>query len=584
MNTIETDNSAKAGSLGPFYRSAVISAWIAAVFSAVVLSLIVVSHIRGTVREARLELQIEDLRARAKDSPADPNAIIEQIRAADMRFRQTKFRRLAFVRTGAYLLLGGLLAFVGAVKWAGTYRKVVPVPDSRPPTGAEQIRQAVLARWSVVVVLLLAVATVAVLVMLPRVDFGPGAEAQGPAYPTAEQFARNWHRFRGPGGAGIAPDANFPDDWDGPSGRNILWKQRVPVAGHNSPVVWEDRVFVSGGDPNVLQVFCFDANSGDILWTGDVERTRPRPGDEEFEVMEDTGYAACTMATDGRRVFAIFITGDLACFDFHGRALWTNHLGLPDNVYGYASSLEVYKNLVLVQFDQADAGAGRSRLIAFETASGRMVWQAKRPVANSWSSPILAQTDTGPQVITAADPWVIAYEPETGAEIWRAKCLSGDIAPSPVYAAGMVFVIEPYSKLTAIRTDGRADVTKTHIVWNADEPSPDICSPLATEKFVFILNTDGLALCFNPADGKKLWEAELENDFLASPSLVGDKLYLLTEKGTMIIAQALPQYKELKKCQLGERCHASPAFVNGRIYIRGTENLYCIGAEKPRKP
>ncbi|MBN2269483.1 MAG: PQQ-binding-like beta-propeller repeat protein, partial [Sedimentisphaerales bacterium] len=176
-------------------------------------------------------------------------------------------------------------------------------------------------------------------------------------------------------------------------------------------------------------------------------------------------------------------------------------------------------------------------------------------------------------------PNVMAFDPNTGAEIWRAECLAGDIAPSPVYAKGLAFFVEPYSKILAIRTNGKGDVTRTHIAWSVDEPGPDICSPVSNGEYVLVLNTDGLALCFNAQDGKKLWEEEIREDFLASPSLVGDKLYLLTEKGVMIIAEAMPKYKELKRCELGEKCHASPAFANGCIYMRGVENLYCIGKE-----
>jgi len=83
---------------------------------------------------------------------------------------------------------------------------------------------------------------------------------------------------------------------------------------------------------------------------------------------------------------------------------------------------------------------------------------------------------------------------------------------------------------------------------------------------------------YNVSDGKRLWEKDLEEYFLASPSLVGDKLYLLSEKGVMFIAEGGSEYKELAKCELNEKCHASPAFADGRIYIRGIENLYCIGS------
>jgi outer membrane protein assembly factor BamB len=181
------------------------------------------------------------------------------------------------------------------------------------------------------------------------------------------------------------------------------------------------------------------------------------------------------------------------------------------------------------------------------------------------------------QLITCADPWVIAYDPADGTELWRVNCLYGDVAPSPIYTNGLVFVIEPDAKLVAIRADGKGDVTKTHVAWENDEWGPSICSPVNDGQYLYMLASEGLIGCYKNSDGTKLYEHDLRENFLASPTLVNDKLYLLTDGGVMFIVQAGPEYKELKKCELGEKCYASPAFVGGRIYIRGLENLYCIG-------
>jgi len=561
-----------------WYRTAVSAALIGAGFSIIILTLLVASYVQGRVYESRIEKRLETLRIEIAKNSADKQALTDEIRLLDIEFRRSRLPRPDFTRMGGYLLLAALAVFALGLKWADTLKKKIRIHQSQQTGSGEQVRQASLARWSLAAALVLAGAVALLLVVIPHVDFRTTGEVDT-SYPTQQEIRRNWHRFRGHEGAGITADTNIPDQWDGKSGKGILWKAKVPVKGNNSPIVWADRVFLSGGDPNWLNVFCFDAASGNLLWTGDVKRTLPKSKDEELRVMKDTGYAASSMATDGRRVYAIFITGDLACFDFSGRNLWTKSLGIPDNSYGYASSLEVFRNMVIVQYDQGDAESGKSRLFAFDSSSGRLVWEAKRPVANSWCSPILAQTETGIQIIAAADPNVMAFDPNTGAEIWRAECLAGDIAASPIYASGLTFVAEPYSKIVAIRTNGKGDVTKTHIAWSVDEPGPDICSPVSDGQYILFLNTDGLALCFNVQDGKKLWEEDIREDFFASPSIVAGKLYLLTEKGVMIIAEAMPKYKELKRCELGEKCHASPAFVNGRIYIRGVENLYCIGYE-----
>ena len=124
---------------------------------------------------------------------------------------------------------------------------------------------------------------------------------------------------------------------------------------------------------------------------------------------------------------------------------------------------------------------------------------------------------------------------------------------------------------------GQGDVTKTHIAWKAEDGIPDICSPVSDGTYVYLLDSEGLITCYKVDDGKKVYEHELKEPCRASPCIVGDKLYVLSLKGIMHIAQAGPEYKELGKCELGEECFASPAFVDGRIYIRGAKNLYCIG-------
>jgi len=439
----------------------------------------------------------------------------------------------------------------------------------------EQTRQAMWARWAVAAGLVVLGLGALFLSIMPQIDFSR-AGIEGTSYPSMEQISKNWPRFRGPGGLGISAYTNIPISWDGKTGEGIVFKSKVPLPGHSSPVVWNDRVFLSGGDANNCEVFCFDASSGELLWQGDVPHVS-QAGEEPFEVMEDTGFAAPTVVTDGRRVCAIFATGDIGCFDFAGNRIWARSLGIPDSAYGYASSLTMHRNLLLIQYDQASVEEEKSKLIALDVFSGNTVWQTKRPVSGSWSSPIIAKIGGQYQIITCSDPWVIAYEPANGAELWRAKCLGGDIAPSPIYAGGLIFAIEPYTGMVAIRPDGRSDVTKTHIAWVSEDLGPDICCPVSDGELIFLLATEGILACYKVIDGTKLWEEDLRENFMASPSLVGDRVYLLSEEGVMFIIEAGPdEYKELARCELGEKCYASPAFADGRIYIRAVENLYCI--------
>jgi outer membrane protein assembly factor BamB len=234
--------------------------------------------------------------------------------------------------------------------------------------------------------------------------------------------------------------------------------------------------------------------------------------------------------------------------------------------------------MLLVLLDQGSGDDGLSALIALEAHSGKTVWQTQRPVPNSWASPIVINTGGREEIVTCGSPWVIGYDPATGTELWRADCLGGDVAPSPIYANGLVFGVNASYYLAAIRPGGQGDVTKTHIAWTAEEGLPDICSPVSNGELVFLLTTyGGILTCYDAQDGSLVWENKLGTAFRSSPTLVGNRLYLMSQSGVMFIVEAGREYQELGSAELGEASNACPAFLDGRIYIRGKEHLYCIG-------
>ncbi|MDW8310998.1 MAG: PQQ-binding-like beta-propeller repeat protein, partial [Verrucomicrobiales bacterium] len=385
-----------------------------------------------------------------------------------------------------------------------------------------------------------------------------------------------WPRFRGPDGSGVSAFTNVPLTWDAASGANLLWKTAVPAPGHGSPVVWSNRVFLSGGDAARREVFCFDATSGALLWRRAVENVPGSPAVQP-EIPEMTGFASPTVACDGRRVFALFANGDLAAFTLDGAPVWAKNLGVPKNAYGHAASPVVWPGRLIVQLDQDEGAPGGSKLLAFDPASGRLLWEARKPTHSSWATPIVVEAAGRPQVITLAVPLVMSHAPEDGRELWRADLLGGEVTPSPVFAAGLVLAVNPSTELIALRPDGAGDVTRSHVVWRAPDNAPDVTSPVSNGELVFTVTSGGLLTCFEARDGQKLWEAPLEIEVQASPAIVGGKLFVPGLKGEAVVVEAARAFKELARSRLADEFLASPAFADGRMFLRGQTNLWCVG-------
>ena len=573
-------------------------AWLSGGFSLVLVFLLGVNLFQGRTVDPMTSPRLTALKAELARNPSD-EAKKREIRALDLRLRQQYTRYLVRAERGGWLLMGGLAVFIASLKGA-LYRKKLPAPGKYQLSVAAGVRAVSQARGTVAAMGLGVIAVgwglstqqqtvlkppkaaVAGSAIPPAASAVIPIPAAPPAtpFPTPEELRQNWPRFRGPGGLATAASTNAPATWDVKTGTGIVWKIPVPVVGPSSPIIWGNRLFLSGATAKKREVYCYDTASGSLVWQKAIE-SKADPNAEPPRVMEDTGgYAASTPATDGRRVYVMFATGDVAALDFQGNLVWSLNLGIPDNSYGHATSLETYQNRLLVQLDQGNGKDGKSKVYALDCLTGNTVWVTQpRPVPNSWASPLLVPTPKGEQLITSGNPWVIAYDPAQGTELWRAKALYGEVTPSPTFANGLVFTAIEGEKLSAIRTDGTGDVTKTHVVWSADEGLPDICSVLSDGARVYLLNSQGLLTCYDAASGKKLWDKEFELGFNSSPSLAGGRVYLISEKGVVIQVAAGPEFKELGRSELGEEVLSSPAFLGGRMYVRAKQHLFCIGAQ-----
>lgn len=383
------------------------------------------------------------------------------------------------------------------------------------------------------------------------------------------EMRKQFPAFRGVGSNGVSEHRNLPLHWDGAANENICWKVEIPLHGFNSPIIWGDKLFVSGANSTRQEVYCFDRNNGSLLWTAVVDQIEGSP-EKAPDVTPDTGHAAPTLTTDGTYIYAIFSTGDVIALNMNGERVWARNLGLPRNHYGHASSLLLFEDKLLIQYDHSR----EAKVMALNTQTGETVWTTPRKVKVSWASPVLVNTGSQMELILAADPLVASYNPETGEEIWQLDCLSGEVGPSVVYADGVVFAMNEYASLVAIKL-GESPV----ILWQADEFLSDVPSPVATDQYLFIATSYGVVACYHTKTGEKYWEQEFDEGFYSSMMLNGDHIYLIDKRGVSHIFKADKTYQEIATSPLGENVYATPAFSDGHLYIRAEKNLYCVGAK-----
>jgi len=385
-------------------------------------------------------------------------------------------------------------------------------------------------------------------------------------FPGSNALKANVPGFRGPFGNGVFFQKGTPVEWDAATGKNVIWKTPVPKKGYNSPVIWGNKVLLSGADNQTREVYCFDRKSGKVLWKQPVDKIAGSPGTAP-KVSEDTGFAASSLSTDGNRVYAIFAEGDIICFDMDGNRVWARNLGVPDNHYGHASSLIMWKDKVYIQYD-----TNKSRkLIALNASTGETVWETARKGKISWASPILAEISGKFQVVLSTDPMVAGYDAESGKELWSVDCMSGEVGPSPAYGSGLIFAANEYAKLVAI------DPVKNAKVWESDEFLPEVASPVVANGFLFVATSYGVLACYDAKTGVKYWSKEDGPGYYSSPVIADNKLYTFDTTGKMRVFEVGKEAKLLGEGNAAEKVTTTPAFADGRMYLRTPKFLYCIG-------
>ena len=498
------------------------------------------------------------------------SALAAQVRAMDLMARKAYFSSRWQVETGSYMLLAGAIIFIFCQRLISENEKIKPVmPGSKTGLTAqsEKVRNYLLVTASVISVAAIA-ASFILRSELPD-TYGSGRSSDSgkrSSKKAPEPDKTNFPFFRGQDSRGIAGGSGYPVEWDGNSGKNIAWKIQLPLAGKSSPVIWDEKIFITGAEGNQCDVYCIDKNSGSVLWSGSAANIPGEPT-ELPDMDRESGLAVSTAATDGDVVCAIFANGNLVCFDTDGKQKWAKNIGLPKNIYGYSSSLLIYDNLLLVQFDSNE----KISLIGFDLETGDQKWETLRQGRPVWSSPVLAYFGGIPQVIINGNPAVAGYDAITGKQLWAVECMSGDVAPSVAINSTMAYAVTDYAKLTAIKAG-----TGASVAWEDNTFTPDVSSPVATDEYLFLSTGNGDVACYNSEKGDTLWTHYFEDQFYASPIIADELVYLLDRSGVMHIVEAGSQFKLISEAALGETADCTPAFSDKKIYIRGSKNLYCI--------
>jgi len=386
----------------------------------------------------------------------------------------------------------------------------------------------------------------------------------------AEGAERQWPRLRGPDGQGTADEATMPLHWS-PT-QNVVWKTEVAGRGNSSPVIWNDRIFITSAsaDGASRKILCYSRADGRLLW----EHAAPPPAGKEWLYRKNT-YASSTPVTDGQRVIAFFASSGMVCVDFDGHEQWHVDLGDFPTMHGAGTSPLLYRNEVIcIQYQNK----GKSLFAAFDKRTGQKVWQHDRENAMCWSTPVVIRVGEHDELIYNGSDHLIGYDPETGIERWRVSGTSSEAIPTVVVGGGFLFSASGRNGPTmAVRPGGTGDLTATHIVWRNLRGGPHVPSPLYRDGRLYIVNDTGIATCLDAADGHTMWQHRLRGRFSMSPVGCRDRILVTNEEGHSTIFKAADQFEALAESDLDEPVLATPALVDDRLYFRSAGHLWCIG-------
>lgn len=552
-----------------------------------------------------LETGVMETLKELNETNGDNEVLQQQIRELDLLSRKAYFVKEGQLKMGIYLLLG--MAIVLALCLNLYYKETKNLPEKEYDPIDEWMAKSRARNylgWAAAVVALIGVGLVAVqhvdwkelmawekeMVAADSVEpmamLEPSADAQlsdansvadtlrtdsvkGEDTDSAEvddmpELKIASRAFRGNNSSATSSARGIATSWNLSGKKNILWQSSIPKHGYNSPVITGRNVFITGADAKARELYCYDVWTGELKWTVKADGIAGSPSSMP-KVNADTGLAASTVATNGEEVCAIFATGDVICANMEGKRLWAKNIGLPDNHYGYASSLLMYGNTLIIQYQNNS----NAKILALSTKNGNQIWSKSAKDKIAWSSPIIATLGGKSALVVMGNPAIAAYNPGNGAELWRVECMSGEVGSSPASAGGVVFGASEYAKCIAI--DGATGET----LWEASDYLPECSSLAATKDLVFCATSYGMVCAYDAKTGEVKKEHDLTTPFYSSPVVVDGKVYLFSNSGKVYIFSA-STFDLITSFETGEKTFATPAFTDGMMIVRTDKSLYCV--------
>jgi len=419
----------------------------------------------------------------------------------------------------------------------------------------------------------------------------------------------SWPQFRGRSASGIADGEHPPLSWNAEQGKGVRWKTEIPGLAHSSPVVWGDRLFVttavsSRPDAEVRmratpmesspdtskqswRVYCLDRHTGKVLW----QRTAYE-GTPKTKRSPKNSFASATPATDGKHLVVSFGSHGLYCYDLDGNLLWQKDLGVldsgfyfdPSYQWGDASSPVLYKDVAIVQCDLQKG----SFVAAFNLKDGTERWRTPRAELPSWGTPTIYEGPGRPELVTNGVNKIRGYDPATGKELWSLATGNSLIsAATPVLGPEGVVVgngYRPLRPLYAIRYGAQgeiaAEAANGALLWSKKSGGPYYVTPIVYGERLYLLSENGVLTSLYVKTGEEIYRHRVGDTgatFSASPLAADGKLYLTSETGDVYVVKDDLEYKLLATNPVGGPCMATPAIVDGMIYVRTQSHVLGIG-------